>query len=258
MCYNLKQEVINMLTEERFSTILELLQEKKAVTVAELTQILETSESTIRRDLNTLHEMGKLKKVHGGATLCGEAYFTKEEDVPTKSRHHIQEKERISRYAASLISDEDFIYIDAGTTTEHLIDYIESTKATFVTNGIAHAKKLVQKGHKAYVLGGQFKLSTEAIIGAEGLNNLKKYHFTKCFLGTNGITLEEGFSTPDVEEAMIKMEAARRSHQVFVLADHSKFGKQSSVSFASLDQAVIITDQVVDQRYKKQTVIREV
>lgn len=247
-----------MLTEERFSAILELLQEKKAVTVVELTKILETSESTIRRDLNTLHDMGKLKKVHGGATLCNEAYLTKEEDVPTKSQHYVAEKERIAKYAATFIEDEDFVYIDAGTTTERLIDYIGETKATFVTNGIVHAKKLIQKGFKAYVVGGQLKLSTEAIVGAEALSNLKKYNFTKCFLGTNGITLDSGFSTPDVEEALIKMEAVNRTHKVFVLADHSKFGKQSSVSFANLDQAVIITDELTDERYKEQTVIKEV
>ena len=247
-----------MLTEERFSAILELLQVKKAVTVVELTKLLETSESTIRRDLNTLHDMGKLKKVHGGATLCNEAYLTKEEDVPTKSRCHIAEKECIAKYAATLIEDEDFIYIDAGTTTERMIDYIGETKATFVTNGIVHAKKLIQRGFKAYVLGGQLKLATEAIVGAEGLSDLKKYHFTKGFLGTNGITLDSGFSTPDVEEALIKMEAVNRSHQVFVLADHSKFGKQLSVCFANLDQAVIITNQLTDDRYEKQTVIKEV
>lgn len=247
-----------MLTEERFSAILERLQDKKAVTVAELTKLLETSESTIRRDLNTLHDMGKLKKVHGGATLCNEAYLTNEEDVPTKSQYYVTEKERIAKYAATLIDDEDFVYIDAGTTTEKLIDYIGETKATFVTNGIVHAKKLIQKGFKAYVVGGQLKLSTEAIVGAEALSNLKKYNFTKCFLGTNGITLDNGFSTPDVEEALIKIEAVNRTHKVFVLADHSKFGKQSSVSFANLDQAVIITDELTDERYKEQTVIKEV
>lgn len=247
-----------MLTEERFSAILERLQDKKAVTVVELTKLLETSESTIRRDLNTLHDMGKLKKVHGGATLCNEAYLTNEEDVPTKSQYNVTEKESIAKYAATLIEDEDFVYIDAGTTTEKLIDYIGETKATFVTNGIVHAKKLIQRGLKAYVVGGQLKLSTEAIIGAEGLSNLKKYNFTKCFLGTNGITLDNGFSTPDVEEALIKIEAVNRTHKVFVLADHSKFGKQSSVSFANLDQAVIITDQLMDDRYKEQTVIKEV
>lgn len=247
-----------MLTEERFSAILERLQDKKAVTVAELTKLLETSESTIRRDLNTLHDMGKLKKVHGGATLCNEAYLTNEEDVPTKSQYYVTEKERIAKYAATLIDDEDFVYIDAGTTTEKLIDYMGETKATFVTNGIVHAKKLIQKGFKAYVVGGQLKLSTEAIVGAEALSNLKKYNFTKCFLGTNGITLDNGFSTPDVEEALIKIEAVNRTHKVFVLADHSKFGKQSSVSFANLDQAVIITDELTDERYKEQTVIKEV
>ena len=130
-----------MLTEERYAQILRILQEKKAVTVTELTACLHTSESTIRRDLNALHEQGKLNKVHGGATLLANSFTMQEEDVQTKARLHIKEKERIARYAASIVNDHDFIYIDAGTTTEKMIDFLQKTRATFVTNGEKQKKK---------------------------------------------------------------------------------------------------------------------
>lgn len=247
-----------MLTEERYAQILRILQEKKAVTVTELTACLHTSESTIRRDLNALHEQGKLNKVHGGATLLANSFTMQEEDVQTKARLHIKEKERIARYAASNVNDHDFIYIDAGTTTEKMIDFLQKTRATFVTNGVAHAKKLIQKGFKAYIIGGQLKLSTEAVVGAEAVINLKKMNFTKAFLGANGISDDHGVTTPDVEEGLIKAEAVNRSYITYVLADSSKFGKISSVTFADLSQVCIVTDSVPDTKYHDKAVIKEV
>lgn len=249
---------ISMLTQERQNLILQVLQEKKAVTVTELTKELDASESTIRRDLIALDEMGKLRKVHGGATVIEEDISSFEADVETKSSLNVVEKNEIGRYAASLIKDDDFIYIDAGTTTLKFVEYITNTKAVYVTNGFMHAKKLTQKGCRAYVIGGELKLSTEALVGAEGINNLKKYNFTKGFLGTNGISILQGVTTPEIEEGLMKREAVNRSFMTYILADHTKFGKVSSVSFAPLEKVCIITDYVTDDKYKEVAIVKEV
>ena len=166
-----------MLTEERFKLILDILKEKKSITVSELVEELKISESTVRRDLTSLSKMGKLNKVHGGATFLEEGYNNEELDVKIKHTLNIDEKKRIGKFAASLIEEGDFVYIDAGTSTELMINYINEKKAVYVTNGIVHAKKLVQKGLEAFILGGQIKLSTEAIIGIEAVSNIKKYNF---------------------------------------------------------------------------------
>ena len=247
-----------MLSEERHSVILQLLQERKAVTVTEFTKILGISESTIRRDLNTLAGMGKINKVHGGATVIEEERKTLEENVAEKEVKNVEEKNKIVKYAAGLIRDDDFIYLDAGTTTGKLIDCIKRTKAVFVTNGIFHAKRLTQKGIKVFLLGGELKLSTEAMIGMTALDALKQYNFTKAFLGANGIHEQYGFTTPDPAEAMIKKEVMNRSFMRCVLADSSKFGQISSVSFGNLSQACIVTDRLKNKKYADYTVIREV
>ena len=135
------KEVMKMLTEERFKLILDILKEKKSVTVNELVEELHISESTVRRDLTSLDKMGKLNKVHGGATLK-ENYNNEELDVKIKHTLNVDEKKRIGKFAASLIEEGDFVYIDAGTSTELMIDYINEKKAVYVTNGIVHAKKL--------------------------------------------------------------------------------------------------------------------
>lgn len=248
-----------MLAQERYGKILEILKNKSPVTVVELTHILGTSESTIRRDLISLEEMGKLKKVHGGAMAIESAFNILEDDVITKSKMNVEEKKAIGEYAAALIKNDDFVFIDAGTTTEGLIDCISpNIRATFVTNGIVHARKLVQKGLKAYVVAGQLKLATEAIVGAEGVLSMEKYNFSKCFMGTNGVSLREGYSTPDMEEALIKRQAINRSYKRYILADNSKFGKIHPVTFAAIKTSCIITDRCDDDRYKEVTEVREV
>ena len=247
-----------MLTQERYHIILKLLKEQGTATVSQLTEALKTSESTVRRDLTALHKAGKLLKVHGGATALEGNFSGAEEDVPTKEEKNVEAKIRIAKKAASLIHEGDFVFIDAGTTTGRMIDYIQETGAVFVTNGIVHGRKLAQKGLKAYIIGGQLKLSTEAVVGTVAVSQLKQYHFTKCFLGTNGIDPIRGFTTPDPEEAMLKAEAVAQSYMTFVLADRTKFNRISAVTFAPMEKACVITDGPVEEKYRKQTVIKEV
>lgn len=247
-----------MLTEERHQIILQLLQEKKAVTVVELTKVLGISESTIRRDLHSLAQMGKLNKVHGGATAITVERTTEDENVAERAARYADEKRKIAAYAVSLIRDEDLVYLDAGTTTGHMIPLLGDTKAAFVTNGIDHAKKLTQLGYTAYLLGGELKLSTEAMVGNVALDMVKQYNFTKCFMGANGVHEQYGFTTPDMAEAVLKKEVMSRSFMRCILVDSSKFGQISSIIFGQLGQACIITDKLENQQWKDYTVIREV
>ncbi len=246
-----------MLNSERHEIILKIVNEKGAASVAELTEALGVSESTIRRDLLELSRSGSLKKVHGGATLTKKQFIFNEDTVSDKQDKKIDEKRLIAKYAAEQISDSDFVYLDAGTTTLCMIDYLpDNLKASFVTNGISHAKLLSKRNFRVVILGGQLKSTTEAVIGFVAANNLQNYNFTKAFLGTNGITETQGFSTPDSEEAFVKATAINRSFVSYVLADSSKFGKVSSVSFATVDRACIITDKKPDGHFEKLTVIK--
>lgn len=247
-----------MLTEERYGKILNLINQYKTVTVARLTEELNVSEATIRRDLNTLASKGKIVKVHGGATIIDDSFDFSEHPVETKEKLFAEEKKVIAKYAAATINNNDFVFIDAGTTTEKMIDYITETGATYVTNGFTHAKKLAKKQLKVYIIGGQLKASTEAVIGTECVDALRKFNFTKCFMGTNGISLSAGLTTPDIDEANVKSTVIKNSYVAYVLADHSKFNQISSVTFAQTDKVCIITDRVPDEKYKEKCVIKEV
>lgn len=247
-----------MLTEERHKIILDELKNKSVIYVNELVKMLDTSESTIRRDLNFLDEVGKLKKVHGGATLLEREFHTKDDLVSIREKLNINDKSSIAKYAASLIKKDDFVYIDSGTTTNLMIDFIKEKEAIYITNGINQAKKLISKGFKAYIIGGEIKDSTEAIVGVEAINSLKKYNFTKGFFGTNGISDYRGYTTPDIKEALVKEEALKRTRSPYILADKSKFDEISCVTFGEIDEAVIITTILENTNYCNKAEIVEV
>lgn len=247
-----------MLGEERQNTIVNLVEEHKSISVQELTSYLNASESTIRRDLNILDAEGKLIKVHGGAMAKDRSYKTLDDAVESRKTMNLDEKIAIAKYAASLITKNDMVFLDAGTTTELMIDYITEKDVTFVTNAISHAKKLSQKGFDTYVLAGRFKNLTEAIVGEEAVMCLDKYNFTKGFFGVNGITVKNGFTTPDVKEALVKTKAMEKTKEKFVLADTSKFSQISAVTFGNFNSARIITCENVDNSFREYKNILEV
>lgn len=247
-----------MLAEERFSKILSIIEAEGSASLQELMAALDASESTIRRDLNTMDENGLITKVHGGAVAKKPTVHTYDENVTSRKALHAEEKQMIARYAASLIQPGDFVYMDAGTTTELMIAHIKTTDAIFVTNAITHAKLLSEKGCRVYILGGEFKARTEAIVGEVAVETLDKYNFTKGFWGTNGISVGKGFSTPEVKEAMVKKHSMANCKKCYVLADASKFEQLSSVKFAEFDQATIITTGLNKPALKKYQNIVEV
>ena len=284
-----------MLTEERYANILSIIERNGSVTVQQLMKDLNASESTIRRDLNAMDASGVLTKVHGGAIAKNPVFHTMDENVNSRKLLNAEDKIRIAKYAAFLIQPNDFVYLDAGTTTAHMLDYIEEMSATyvtnavshaqrlaargmkvlliggellidyiqnhqtvFVTNAISHAKKLADNGFRVYILGGEFKSSTEAIVGDEAVATVAKYNFTKGFWGTNGISVTKGFSTPEVKEAMVKKKSMENCKECYILADASKFSQISSVKFADFENATIITTQLNQKEFKNYKNIREV
>lgn len=233
-----------MLTEQRYEIILKLLEEKNSITVAEVKDLLNTSESTVRRDITALHNAGKLVKVFGGAVACDRTVITHEPTVEQKAEVNVEAKQLVAAKAAALIQPEDFVYLDAGTTTASMLSYLTEKSATFVTNAVAHAKTLAAAGFRVYLVGGELKGSTEAVVGNQALMNLQSYHFTKGFFGTNGLTRKSGCTTPDANEAAVKAAAMEQCRECYVLCDSSKFDNISSVTFADFYRSTIITDRI--------------
>lgn len=248
-----------MLTEKRQEEIVRLVQERESMTVAELKDILQASESTIRRDIVTLDKEGRLIKVFGGAIAVQSAQIVNQElSVMQKKELQTVEKQAIAQYAASLIEPDDCVYLDAGTTTGWMIEYIREPQATYITNAVDHAKSLAQKGFHVILIGGEMKGTTEAVVGAEAVVNIQKYHFSKGFFGTNGIDQKMGFTTPDINEALVKQSAVRntQANHRYMLATGQKFGKICAVTFSGFDGTTILTEEMPEEPFWKNVTIK--
>jgi DeoR family transcriptional regulator, fructose operon transcriptional repressor len=248
-----------MLTEERHQIILGLLKDKGTVKIQEIAELTDASESTIRRDLTQLEQEKYLKRIHGGASrLQGKL---KELTVSEKTSKSLQEKNVIGRFAASLLEEGECIFLDAGTTTLGMIDFLPEMDIVVVTNGLTHVDALLEKRFKTYIVGGSVKPTTKAMIGSGAIESLRKYRFDKAFLGTNGVHPQYGFTTPDPEEAQVKKTAIELSREAFVLADDSKFGEIAFSKIADLNEAVVITNRSgnePDPAYMEKTTVKVV
>ncbi|WP_082233432.1 DeoR/GlpR family DNA-binding transcription regulator [Halobacillus massiliensis] len=247
-----------MLTAERQKVILDLLNEQQTVKLKDITEATGASDSTIRRDLDLLERAGKLRRIHGGASLRRPA--SEELSMGEKISKFYEEKKSISRMAADLIKDGECIYIDAGSTTFEMIQFLADKDITVVTNGLSHMNALTELYIPTYMIGGYVKEHTRAIIGTMAVNSLKQFRFDQCFMGVNGITVEHGFTTPDPEEAAVKRTALSLSQKKYFVADSSKFGEVTFSQIADIEEAQIITNdtgQLLDP-FRKKTNIKVV
>ena len=233
-----------MSKQHRWSEIIALCKEKDSVTVDELVAHLKASPATIRRDLQDMEDLRMLERFHGGARLSGTSAH--EPAMLIKSGINPHEKRQIGYLAAKMIRDNQMVYIDAGSTSFEMLQYITARNITVVTPGVPHITVLGQKGFNTIVLGGKLHWPTEAITGRTAIKQMEELYFDISFVGTNGIHERIGFTTSNELEADTKRLAIEHSREAYILADYSKFNKLSPVPFAGLRDAVILTDSVRD------------
>ncbi|MFS1664277.1 DeoR/GlpR family DNA-binding transcription regulator [Streptococcus sp. zg-JUN1979] len=247
-----------MLKSKRKQLIMASLERDDYVTLDFLTTQTETSESTIRRDLDELEAQGLLTRVHGGAER--RHYLREELSNQQKSVKNAHDKALIAKRAAQLIEEHDVVFIDSGTTTEFLIDQIMPKDITVVTNSIHHAARLVDKGVKTIIIGGMVKIATDASIGQMAIEQISRLNLDKAFIGMNGV--DDAFlTTPDLDEAAIKRTIMANSQQTFILADASKLGQKAFIKVDTIDKASLITskcDLSLLQTIKKKMKVIEV
>jgi len=247
-----------VLTEERHKYILDALAKENILKLQDLVELTSSSESTIRRDLSALEQDGLLVRVHGGAKRSYDV--TTEDRMDEKTSKNVQDKLRIAKKAASMVSERDIIFLDAGSTTYEMIPFLKEKDITVVTNGVPHASLLTDMQVETILIGGKVKMETRAIIGPTSQAQMRSYRFSKAFLGMNGMDKQFGFTTPDAEEASIKRIAIENAAQSFVVADASKFNKVSFIKVCDIEDCNIISNNVpkeIKEKLKECTTIWE-
>ena len=246
-----------MLPGERRHKILELLRVNKTITVKYLCDVLEASEATIRRDLATLESEEKLERTHGGAMLTGDIVrLNYEESFYQKESKFASQKRAIANKAFEFLEEDDSIILDAGTTMFELARLIgkSTIRITVITNSTVISGEISNNPNvELIVVGGKVRLNTLATVGSIPIEMLKRINVTKTFVAANGITVENGLTTPDFEEAAVKKAMLLSGVERFLLADHSKFKKVSMCQIAPVSMLdYTITDQQVDTNVLKQ------
>lgn len=231
-----------MYAEERRTALLDLARVQGRVTVSDSAAQFDVTPETIRRDLEVLDRNGILRRVHGGAVLA-DSLWLGDRSMPDRDLTASEEKDRIAASAlAHLPEPGSAIIIDAGTTTGRLARTL-SDDYVVITNSLpaALAASAARPGADVRIVGGRVRGLTQSIVG--GAAEFARLRVEVSFIGTNGISLTHGLSTPDLDEAAIKEAMIRAGNRVVVLADSRKIGVETTTSFGRLsDIDVVITD----------------
>jgi DeoR/GlpR family transcriptional regulator of sugar metabolism len=238
----------SLIPAQRRERIQAYLATQNIVSSAELCELLDVSEATIRRDLEWLENEGILERTHGGAMLSQRVQL--ELQYVYRIQSHAEEKRHIGMVAASMIEDGDIIFINSGTTTTQVIRHIRSNAdVTLVTNNVPACLELSDNGFEVLLLGGYYHPTSQSSAGRFATENLNRIYATKAILAVDGISLKFGCTVPTNSEAEINQLMIQRNRgPMIIVTDHSKWGVVSNFEIARIDQIhTLITDDGMDE-----------
>jgi len=236
-----------MYPEERQQRIVDRARLTGRVEVASLAEELDVTTETIRRDLKVLERHGVLRRVHGGAIPVERLGF--EPGLAARDAVLTAEKERIAKAALAELPAEGSVLLDSGTTTARLAEALPLDRELVVfTNGLPIAMSLAGRPNLTVLLvGGRVRGRTLAAVDSWALQALGDSYVDVAFLGTNGVSVERGLTTPDITEAAVKRAMVRSARRTVLLADHTKVGNDCLARFADLDDVdVLVTDSGIE------------
>ncbi len=234
---------------DRINDMERYIQDQGTVSLEALAKHFQISLNTVRRDINELQKRGTLDKVYGGVSAK-----KKEEAVPftiRKSKNSLQ-KQTIGRLAAELVSDGDTIFLDSGSTTVCLLPHIsQKNNLTVVT----HSLTVMYEASKypslqVIALGGLFHPTTSSYVGFSTLEALSRLSLTTIFIAATGVSLDAGLTNTTYFEAEIKRAVTSRSNKIVLMADSSKFGYASTITFFDFNRLyAVVTEKPPAQEY---------
>ena len=216
-----------MLNEERRRAILDLLSRQGRVLVPELARHFETSQVTIRKDLDGLHAHGMVHRTHGGA-LPSRHGALEDPTLREKEKLHRQKKLRIAGSAASMVREGQVIILDSGTTTTAIARALRSFQnLTIITNAVNIAAELAGTAVEVILTGGTLRKNSFSLVGPIAEETLRRLNADLLFLGVDGFDVHYGLSTPNLLEAKVNRVMVEVAKRTVAVCDSSKFGRRS-------------------------------
>lgn len=233
----------NLLNEERRRAILELLQRNGRVLVADLSKEFQTSQVTIRKDLQVLRMQGLIHRAHGGALPAREGAL-EDRTLLEKEKLNRKEKLRIAAAAARLVSEGQVVILDSGTTTTEIARALRDFKnLTIITNAVNIAAELANSSVEVILTGGNVRKNSFSLVGPIAEDTLRRLNADILFLGVDGFDVQHGLSTPNLPEAKVNRVMVEVSERIVATCDSSKFGRRSlSLIIPPTALQLVITD----------------
>jgi len=238
-----------MIKEKRIKKIQEYVIEHQSVSLDELITVFEVSKNTIRRDIQELVDRGELKKVYGGVTTVRKRL----ESFQDRKIRNKGQKESIVKRASSYVEDGDIIFIDSGTTTIGLFEFLKERQLTIFTNSIDFILRAIPFEHLNVIsIGGMLDPKTNSFSNPRSLDLLKDYNIKKAFMASTGISLANGVTNASPLESELKKTIVDRSSEVYLLVDHDKFDKYGLMTYCSLAEIdYLVTDKLPSNSYQE-------
>src|SRR5579885_451365 len=240
------------LAPQRWDSLRALIRDSGVIRVEDLRRRLNVSLATVRRDLDQLEQSGAIRRVHGGAvsveSRLEEPLFDDKTSIAAREKLHIAEA------ALKFIAPGDTIYLDGGSTVLELARLLrDRTHLTVVTNSLRAAHELAGRGPRLILIGGELRRLSQTMVGPLTRCILQELHVDRAFMGTIGLTLEEGLTTTDPSEAFTKELVMRQARQVILLADSGKAGKVSFARAGRLENVhVVVTDRALEKNFARE------
>lgn len=240
------------LAPARLERLRRRVREDHVVRVEELSRQLSVSPATIRRDLNELESLGEIRRVHGGAvgveSRLEEPLFDDKTSIAAKEKH------RIAQVALKYIEPNQTIFLDGGSTVLELARLVrDRSNLTILTNSLRAAIELAAHGPRLILIGGELRRLSQTLVGPLTRFTLRELQVDKAFMGTMGLSLQEGLTTTDPGEAYTKELVMGHAREVILLADHTKVGKISFSRSGRLNRVhVLITDKLINRKFARE------
>jgi DeoR/GlpR family transcriptional regulator of sugar metabolism len=240
---------INLSTRERRERILAELFERRHITAKDLSSSMAVSEATVRRDLKALSDTGQLELVYGGATLRRPSDFS----FRSKSTRNIAAKRTIGQLAANLVSDDEQIFIDSGTTCFEMVPFLKRRhNLSIIVNSARLALELNAPGLSVLMLGGQYRPDRMDAIGPLATATLDQLRGYLCFIGADGLHMDFGLAAADIDSANLYRRAVQNARETVLLVDHTKFFTLSLFKIVDWDTVSrVVTDKEPTQEWQQ-------
>ena len=229
-----------MIRAERHERILAALARRGTVSAQDLAVMLDTSLATVRRDIAELDEMKAVSRIHGGAML------PERQELPfdAKMMTFLPEKRRIGAQVGSMIKPGSMVGLGGGTTVLQILPAIRRLSLRVVTTAVNVALDLRNAAEVEVTLtGGTLRPRTAEMVGHIAERTLRDLNIDVAVIGTDGIDVARGLTTYDSSEAYVNRVMLERAKEVWIAADHSKFGQVLPALICPLEQVRrIITD----------------